>query len=51
VECSPRAGLGGEVKLSFGRKGGGHRRVLDDGVGESGSSIFGRSGYNHMPVR
>lgn len=53
-ECFRIRELGGEGKSNWrglGRWDGDRRRVRDDGLGESGSSIFERSGYNRTPVR
>ena len=52
-ECFRTRELGGEGKSNWrglGKRDGDHRRVRDDGLGESGSSIFERLGYNRTPV-
>ena len=52
-ECFRIRELGGEGKSNWrglGKRDGDHRRVRDDGLGESGSSIFERLGYNRTPV-
>ena len=50
-ECFRIRELGGEGKSNWRDLGrdGDHRRVRDDGLGESGSSIFERLGYNRRP--